>query len=162
PSGRTSQYARPGDVPRTGLLRDLRPDGAAARVSSSWPVRTGGHDMTNTGSEQMKSAHVTGRGIVVVLVVLAIAATLPRGLPNYQVGLATETLILGMLAMSLDIPAGFPGRPSLGHAAIFGVSGYVVVYTSAQAGLPPAVAFVLGMVAATMVAIIFALLAVRT
>jgi len=37
-----------------------------------------------------------------------------------------------------------------------------VVYASAQAGLPPALAFVLGMAAATAVAIVFALLAVRT
>ena len=40
-----------------------------------------------------------------------------------------------------DILAGFAGRTSLGHGAIFGVSGYVVVYASAQAGLPPALEF---------------------
>jgi branched-chain amino acid transport system permease protein len=110
----------------------------------------------------MKFAGVTGRSLAVVLVVLVIAAALPFVLSNYQVGLATEMLIFGMLAMSIDILAGFAGRTSLGHGAIFGVSGYVVVYASAQAGLPPAVAFVLGMIAATIVAIIFALLAVRT
>ena len=118
--------------------------------------------MTDAGSAQMKIAGMTGRAVVVVLVVLAIAAALPLVLSNYQVGLATEMLIFGMLAMSIDILAGFAGRTSLGHGAIFGVSGYVVVYASAQAGLPPAVAFVLGMTAATAVAIVFALLAVRT
>ena len=105
---------------------------------------------------------MTGRAVVVALVVLALAAALPLVLSNYQVGLATEMLIFGMLAMSIDILAGFAGRTSLGHGAIFGVSGYVVVYASAQAGLPPAVAFGLGVIAATLVAIIFALLAVRT
>ena len=105
---------------------------------------------------------MTGRAVIVVLAMLAIAAALPLVLSNYQVGLATEMLIFGMLAMSIDILAGFAGRTSLGHGAIFGVSGYVVVYASAQAGLPPAVAFVLGMAAATAVAIVFALLAVRT
>jgi branched-chain amino acid transport system permease protein len=64
--------------------------------------------------------------------------------------------------MSIDILAGFAGRTSLGHGAIFGVSGYVVVYASAQAGLAPAVAFALGVAAATLLAVIFALLAVRT
>jgi branched-chain amino acid transport system permease protein len=110
----------------------------------------------------MKIAGMSGRATAVVLVVLAIAAALPFVLSNYQVGLATEMLIFGMLAMSIDILAGFAGRTSLGHGAIFGVSGYVVVYASAQAGLPPAIAFGLGIVAATLVAVVFALLAVRT
>jgi branched-chain amino acid transport system permease protein len=118
--------------------------------------------MTGVGSDQTKIAGMTGRAILLVLIVLAIAAVLPFVLSNYQVGLATEMLIFGMLAMSIDILAGFAGRTSLGHGAIFGVSGYVVVYASAQAGLPPAVAFVLGIIAATLVAIVFALLAVRT
>jgi branched-chain amino acid transport system permease protein len=118
--------------------------------------------MTEAASTPMKIAGMTGRTAVVVLAILAIAAALPLVLSNYQVGLATEMLIFGMLAMSIDILAGFAGRTSLGHGAIFGVSGYVVVYASAQAGLPPALAFVLGMAAATAVAIVFALLAVRT
>jgi branched-chain amino acid transport system permease protein len=118
--------------------------------------------MTETGSQPMKIAGMSGRAVVVVLVVLAVAAAVPLILSQYQVGLATEMLIFGMLAMSIDILAGFAGRTSLGHGAIFGVSGYVVVYASAQAGLPPAIAFGLGIIAATLVAIVFALLAVRT
>jgi branched-chain amino acid transport system permease protein len=118
--------------------------------------------MTETGSAPIRIAGMTGRAVVAVLAILAIAIALPLVLSNYQVGLATEMLIFGMLAMSIDILAGFAGRTSLGHGAIFGVSGYVVVYASAQAGLPPAIAFMLGMAAATAVAIVFALLAVRT
>jgi len=118
--------------------------------------------MTEAGSEPMKIAGMSGRAVVLVLVVLAVAAALPLVLSNYEVGLATEMLIFGMLAMSIDILAGFAGRTSLGHGAIFGISGYVVVYASAQASLPPAFAFGLGIVAATLVAIVFALLAVRT
>jgi len=118
--------------------------------------------MTEAESAPIRIAGMTGRAAVIVLAILAIATALPLVLSNYQVGLATEMLIFGMLAMSIDILAGFAGRTSLGHGAIFGVSGYVVVYASAQAGLPPAIAFVLGMAAATAVAIVFALLAVRT
>jgi branched-chain amino acid transport system permease protein len=119
----------------------------ATRPATQQPIRIGG---------------LTGRSILVVLAVLALAAALPLALSNYQVGLATEMLIFGMLAMSIDILAGFAGRTSLGHGAIFGVSGYVVVYASAQAGLSPALAFVLGVIAATLVAMIFATIAVRT
>jgi branched-chain amino acid transport system permease protein len=118
--------------------------------------------MTQGTPQQRKIAGMTGNSVIVVMAVLAVAAALPLLLSNYQVGLATEILIFGVLAMSIDILAGFAGRTSLGHGAIFGVSGYVVVYASAQAGLPLAVAFMLGIIAATLVATIFGLLAVRT
>ncbi len=112
--------------------------------------------------QPIRIAGLTGRSLLIVIAVLALAAVLPFALSNYQVELATEMLIFGVLAMSIDILAGFAGRTSLGHGAIFGVSGYVVVYASAQAGLSPAIAFVLGVIAATLVAVIFATIAVRT
>jgi branched-chain amino acid transport system permease protein len=107
-------------------------------------------------------AGMTGRAAIIAGLVVTVAACLPLLLSNYQVGLATEVLIFGILAMSIDILAGFAGRTSLGHGAIFGVSTYVVVYCAAQTGLPPAAAFTLGVLAATTVASVFALLAVRT
>ena len=107
-------------------------------------------------------AGMTGRGLVIAAAIVAVAALLPLGLSSYQVGLATEILIFGILAMSIDILAGFAGRTSLGHGAIFGVSTYVVVYMTGQAGMSPWLALLLGVAAATVVASIFALLAVRT
>ncbi len=118
--------------------------------------------MSQAAPRPINIAGLTPRAVVFVLALLAIATALPFALSNYQVGLATEMLIFGMLAMSIDILAGFAGRTSLGHGAIFGVSGYVVVYASAQAGLPPPAGFVLGVIAATLVAVIFATIAVRT
>ena len=68
--------------------------------------------------------------IIIAAVVMLGAAILPLGLSTYQIGLATEVLIFGILAMSIDILGGFAGRTSLGHGAIFGVSTYVVVYAT--------------------------------
>jgi branched-chain amino acid transport system permease protein len=93
---------------------------------------------------------------------LLVAAVLPLVLSTYQTGLATEVLIFGILAMSIDLLAGFAGRTSLGHGAIFGISAYVVIYASEQAGCSPVVAVALGVSASTVVAAVFALLAVRT
>jgi branched-chain amino acid transport system permease protein len=107
-------------------------------------------------------AGMTGRAALMAAVIVVAAAGLPLLLSNYQVGLATEVLIFGILAMSIDVLAGFAGRTSLGHGAIFGASTYVVVYATAHAGLPPAAAFAAGVLAATLVAAIFGLLAVRT
>jgi branched-chain amino acid transport system permease protein len=87
---------------------------------------------------------------------------LPLGLTRYQVGLATEILIYGILAMSIDILAGFAGRTSLAHGALFGVSAYVVLYSVSTLGLPPALGVLLGVLAATATAAVFALVAART
>jgi len=92
----------------------------------------------------------------------ALAAALPLGLTTYQLSVATQILIFALLAMAIDILAGFAGRTSLGHGAIFGVATYVVVYAVAHLGLSPYVAFVLGVIAAGAIAALFALLAIRT
>lgn len=102
------------------------------------------------------------RVIIAAIAVVVIAALLPLMLSTYHVGLATEILIFGLLAMSIDILAGYAGRTSLGHGAIFGVSTYVVVYAVMNAGMPPLAACLLGVLAATVLAAIFGLLAVRT
>jgi len=103
----------------------------------------------------------TTRTLTIGLVTVIVAALLPFGLSNYQVGLATEVLIFGILAMSIDILAGFAGRTSLGHGAIFGVSTYVVIYLVSN-GTSPVLALAAAILAATLVAAVFALLAVRT
>jgi branched-chain amino acid transport system permease protein len=97
-----------------------------------------------------------------VLAILIVLALLPFGLPRYQLGLATEVLIYGTLAMSIDILAGFAGRTSLAHGAIFGVSAYVVVYVISTLGLSPFLAIALALGAATLLAALFSAVAVRT
>jgi branched-chain amino acid transport system permease protein len=75
---------------------------------------------------------------------------------------ATQILIFSVLAMSVDILAGFTGRTPLCHGAIFGASTYVVLYTTSVLGMPLPVAMALGVAAATLLALIFGILAVRT
>jgi branched-chain amino acid transport system permease protein len=100
--------------------------------------------------------------MIIAAAILLFAAALPLALSTYQIGLATEVLIFGILAMSIDLLAGFAGRTSLGHGAIFGISTYVVVYASEQAGCSPLLAVALGVTTSTAAAAVFALLAVRT
>jgi branched-chain amino acid transport system permease protein len=102
------------------------------------------------------------RVAAIVVLIMAGLIALPFGLTRYQVGLATEILIYGILAMSIDILAGFAGRTSLAHGALFGVSAYVVLYTVSTLGLSPALGFLLGLLAATGAAAVFALVAART
>ena len=97
----------------------------------------------------------------IVVLLLAGLTILHLLLSNYQVGLATEILIFGALAMSIDVLAGFAGRTSLAHGAIFGVAAYVVIYAVTQLGITPVAAFLLGVVGATLVAALFSLVSVR-
>ena len=95
------------------------------------------------------------------LVLLALCA-LPMVLPSYQLSIATEILIFSVLAMSIDVLAGFGGRTSLGHGAIFGISAYVAIYWSASLDGNIWIGLLLGVLAATALAAAFALLAIRT
>ena len=67
----------------------------------------------------------------VAAIVLAAA---PLGLPLFAMTLLTEALILGLLAMSLDLMVGYTRLISFGHAAAYGLgaytSGYLLLHTS--------------------------------
>lgn len=93
---------------------------------------------------------------------LALLAAVPTLLPGYHTSLATEILIFAVLAMSIDILAGYAGRTPLCHGAIFGVATYVVLYIVTVEGGSPWMGVLLGVVAATLTAVVFALLAIRT
>lgn len=86
----------------------------------------------------------------------------PFVLPSYQVSVAIEILIFAVLAMSIDILAGFTGRTPLSHGAIFGVSAYVVLYHVTVAGGSLFPGMLLGILVATAVAALFGVLAIRT
>ena len=109
----------------------------------------------------MTTSHSTTRRVVASLAILALAA-LPLFLPTYYISVATQILIFAVLAMSVDILAGFTGRTPLCHGAIFGASTYVVLYTASVLGAPIPLAMALGVAAATLLALIFGILAVRT
>ncbi len=102
------------------------------------------------------------RALPWLAVALIALVAIPFILPSYQVSIATEILIFSMLAMSIDILAGFVGRTPLGHGAIFGVSTYVVIYWTASLGGSLWIGMLLGVMAATLLAAVFALLAIRT
>jgi branched-chain amino acid transport system permease protein len=89
-------------------------------------------------------------------------AAVPALFPGYLTSLATLTLIYALLAMSIDILAGYAGRTPLCHGAIFGSATYVVMYFVTTAGGNPWLAALLGICVALAVSLVFALLAVRT
>ncbi len=97
--------------------------------------------------------------------VVALAAFLmavPWVLPSYPQTVVTQVLIFALFAMSIDILAGVAGRTPLCHGALFGTAAYVVAYHLTVQGGSPWGAAALGVLGATLLATVFAALAVRT
>ena len=80
----------------------------------------------------MRGAPITGRLAAAAL--LAIAIALPLLVPAYYVQFATKVLIMGLLAMALNLVVGFGGLVSLCHAAFFGLAGYVLALAALAIG----------------------------
>ena len=61
-----------------------------------------------------------------LLAAVIVLAVLPPFLGVYYGNLVTRMMILGIFAMSLDLLIGFTGLVSFGHAAFFGLAGYML------------------------------------
>lgn len=82
---------------------------------------------------------------------------------DYYLQMVTRMMILAIFAMSLDLLQGITGLVSLGHAAFFGLAGYVVAFLSPpDAGAHWAKALPLAMLASGLVAMLIGALVVRT
>src|ERR1700739_3739454 len=88
--------------------------------------------------------------VAVVLVALILA---PLGLPPFAMTLLTEALILGLLAMSLDLMVGYTRLISFGHAAAYGLGAYASGYLLLDTSLALPFAVVAAAVLAGVVAI---------
>ena len=101
--------------------------------------------------------------LVVMLICLAALAVVPVFAEKFYIQLATKILIMAIFAMSLDLLIGYTGLVSFGHAAFFGVSGYILVLITPQyqaanlwTSLPIAVA------GSALLALVIGLLVLRT
>jgi urea transport system permease protein len=93
----------------------------------------------------IKKNEVTMRVVLALLIAIGLFSV-PSWATYYQVTLIRDGLLLGCLALSLDFLWGRAGLPSFGHAAFFGVGGYI--YAVVATRLDPAYASLLGVLAA--------------
>jgi branched-chain amino acid transport system permease protein len=98
--------------------------------------------------------------VVLIGVPLAVAASVPQLGSLFYISLASNFLIFGLLAMSLDLLAGYTGLVSLGQAAALGVGAYGIAVAMGH-GLDPNAAIGVALVASLAVAAGFGLVAVR-
>lgn len=103
------------------------------------------------------------RSVVLLAVGVALALLLvaPRFLGPWQVGILTKVLIFAILAMSLDLLMGYAGLPSLGQSAYFGTAAYTVGLLTTRLTANFWLNLGAGLAAATLLAALFGLLALR-
>jgi branched-chain amino acid transport system permease protein len=77
----------------------------------------------------MSGGRVAAVAIIVCLLALAV---LPFIADKFTVQLVTKMMIMAIFAMSLDLLVGYTGLVSLGHAAFFGISGYILALSTPQ------------------------------
>ena len=63
---------------------------------------------------------------IVAALTMALLVALPWIAPYFYIFIATEILILGLLAASFNLVFGYTGMLSFGHAAFFGIGSYAV------------------------------------
>jgi branched-chain amino acid transport system permease protein len=121
--------------------------------------------MTSLRREERGAGSGTRRRLLVqialAIAALAVAFSAPLYLRPYLVGLLSLTLIFALLAMSINLLAGWVGLVSVGHAGIMAAAGYGVAYIARQGGghgLQIGVGFGVGL----LVSLIFGVMAMRT
>ena len=100
---------------------------------------------------------------IVALVVIVALAALPFLAEKFVVQFATRVLIMAIFALSLNLLVGQAGLVSLGHAAYFGLGGYVLALVSPQyAAASFWLSLPLALVAAGALALVIGILVLRT
>lgn len=96
------------------------------------------------------------------LALLTIAVlSIPYVTGQYYVGIATEILIFGLWAVSLNVLVGTAGLYSLGHAALLGVSAYTVIYAQTRLEFSFLAAALLAVVVTMALSACFSVMAMR-
>ncbi len=97
-----------------------------------------------------------------LLILLAALASVPVWAPRFWISVASQALIFGIFAMSLDLLLGYGGMPSFGHAAFYGIGAYATAMLALHRGpdLPSLLA--VGLIAGAVFAVPIGALALRS
>jgi branched-chain amino acid transport system permease protein len=105
------------------------------------------------------------RNLLLVIAALAVLAGAAPLVNSYVLILMTQALVLGIIAMSVDLLLGYTGLPSLGQAAYLGMGAYLTAILASTYGFGLGGGFwlvvLLGILAGAAAAALFGLFAVR-
>jgi branched-chain amino acid transport system permease protein len=120
------------------------------------PEVIGGTHAVGIASRKPSSA-----GMMIALLVVAALAALPLVGDAYLLKVATEILIFGLFAFSLQLLIGVGGLVSFGHAAFFGLGAYGAALGVKWIGAPMEAALPLGLLLAALGAALIGAFVVR-
>jgi branched-chain amino acid transport system permease protein len=103
----------------------------------------------------------TRKSIVALLIVLAVLAIAPFGLPRFYTYLIALIVTTGLLATSLNFVLGFGGIYQFHHAVFYGVGAYGAAVMISKLGYPAWLGFITGPVVAAALSFIIGLICVR-
>jgi branched-chain amino acid transport system permease protein len=105
---------------------------------------------------------VAGRkSIVALLIVLALLALVPWGLPRFYTYLIALIVVTGLLSTSLNFALGFGGIYQLHHAVFYGVGAYGAAVAITKLGVNPWLAFIIGPLVAAALSLVMGMICVR-
>lgn len=104
---------------------------------------------------------VSGGRIVLGAAVVAVAAALPFVAGPFWMGLVTQMIVFGLLALSVDLLLGHAGLFSICHGSFFAVAAYTTAILQVRHAVPTVLAAPAGLLAGTLLGLVFGL-AVRT
>lgn len=85
----------------------------------------------------------------------------PWIITGFYLSIATQILIFGLLAVSINILMGYTGLPPLGHAAFFGIGAYTCAYMTATLHDSFISSFLMGIVLAAVASVVFGAISIR-
>lgn len=117
--------------------------------------------MAAPGADASRAGMLRTVSWVVAVVVMALLVALPWVAPYFYIFIATEVLILGLLAASFNLVFGYTGMLSFGHAAFFGIGSYAVAMLLQAFQWPLLACLLAAVVVATLLALIIGFFCVR-
>lgn len=93
-----------------------------------------------------------GRHLAALVVVVVLAAFVPKLLPASQQTVAVQVLIFGIMAVGWNLMSGFGGMFNFGNAAYFGLGAYADAYLLVEHDVSPWIGMAVGAVLAAVLA----------
>lgn len=110
----------------------------------------------------LRRANRTARWQVLGWVVLTLGGLgAPYVISLYQLQLAQQAMVMGLLALSIGWLLRQTGQLSFGHAAFYGIAGYGTAYVVQHADLPIGLTLLVGIGAGTLAALMVGLVTIR-
>ena len=104
---------------------------------------------------------MTRARLAVAAAIVVAAAVLPHVAGPFWMGLVTQMIVFGLLALSVDLLLGHAGLFSICHGSFFAMAAYTTAILQVRYAMPTALAAPAGLLAGTLLGVVFGL-AVRT